>query len=72
MPISTGLLCRRIPGFLSRWVPGRVSGESSELIPKTTELTLKVYLMPLNRVSQGHLLQEHPLGVCEKFIFFYL
>lgn len=72
MPIITGLLFRRIPGFLSRWVPGRVSGESSELIPKTTELTLKVYLMPLNRVSQGHLLQERPLGVCEKFIFFCL
>ena len=55
MPSITVLLCR-IPGFLSRWVPGTVCGESSELIPKITDLILEVYLMPLNRVSKGHLL----------------
>lgn len=72
MPIVTGLLCRRIPGFLSRWVPGRVSGESSELIPKTTDLILKVYLIPLNRVSKGHLLivAGAPIGSVWEIYFF--
>lgn len=72
MPSITALLCR-IPGFLSRWVPGTVCGESSELIPKTTDLILEVYLMPLNRVSKGHLLivGGAPIG-CMWEIYFFL